>query len=307
MDTCVTLRQTFLFLTWLCLVSTGSWASTVEMSLEQGFCEISTAFPSECPAGALDLTIRGAGQVDRADIRIDMGPFIAVYAVVLDRNPPVFAGIYQDDTVARLQIFRERTSAPDETDTLVVRLILISSPTESPLPYLGYQDCGFGEFTFLSVKLTDLQGQTIEDVTTIPGSWYYWTDAPAGIYIRVLRSDGITPIENARVKMTGLVGGAGISSVGQPTDSEGLTYVMYPVEWGFLMEPPNRTEPRTDVDLRAWFRVESAADTTVRFEPFDTLVELRVNEDRVWFTDLFEEVTIIVRAPSAVEEWGLYE
>ncbi|HPA47090.1 MAG TPA: hypothetical protein PK395_15095 [bacterium] len=302
MQTHISLRWMVFFLTCLCLARTGCWASAVEMSLGQNF---GMDGYSQYPAGAIDFILKGARQVDRGDIFIDMGPYAAVYAVVLDRNTPLYVWAVQQDAILCLRMVRQHYSVPDEIDTLAVKLILIPRPTDSPLPYLGYQDCGFGEFSFLSVNLTDVQGQTIEDVTTTPGSWCYWTDAPVNIYVRVLRSDGITPIGNAKVKMTGFVGGAGISSVGRPTDSEGLTHVMYPAEWGFLLEPPDRTKPRTDVDLRAWFRVESTADTTVRFEPFDTLVRLEVNEDRRY--SFFKEVTIVVEGTSAVEDWGLYK
>ncbi|HPA48120.1 MAG TPA: hypothetical protein PK395_20315 [bacterium] len=281
-------------------------AVVVEVSLTQGLVPICDMLGTTPIPSWLVLSITGAERIGTAEFRIDLGVFEARELKPVDAS---FDAMFSCDN-GYLDVSISRTGIEPPPSVLYLSFAVLMTGDRSA-------GCGFGEIAFLSVSLFDLDRHAITEAELIPGSWYIsGCDILGYIMVRVIDGRSSSPISGAKVTLLGFVGGPGISGPGYGglppiTDATGLAYVEYPPDPSFLPHRPpepartNLCEPCSCI--QAWLHVEPTENVSIAFDPFDALVELRVNEDRMSLMDLFEEVTIIVGGPSTVEDWRLYD
>ncbi len=131
----------------------------------------------------------------------------------------------------------------------------------------------------------------------------------ASVSVRVLEADGLTPVRNAWVVHTGMIGGPGVGIGRYRTDSRGYAGVMYaaiPCFGDFYMGN-GRWIVKSITKVWALFDIESGEETSLIFDPFEAVVELGINDPPDGILRLFKEVTIIAGGTSSVEDWGLYQ
>ncbi len=249
----------------------------------------------------LVLSVTGSERIREGNFSISLGPFDATNVISLD---PSFSVQYvQQEKTLHLNLSRvSSVSAQNVSYTD----ILLYVPWGTPMSEYGV---GFGEFSFLHAELKDLDNRAVSDVSFSVGSWYVMTDAFETIPVRLLEADGQTPVANAWVVHTGMIGGAGIGGGRYRTDSTGYAGVMYPAIpcFGDFYMENGRWIVRSITKVWAVFRIESGEDTSLIFDPFEAVVELGINDPPDGSSRLFKEVTILVGGPSAVEDWGLYD
>ena len=302
----IPLRWASLALICLGLAMTGFPVNAVEVSLTQGMAPSSNwlFFGDPFPSW-LVFSITGAERIGRADFKVDLGIFEAAELKPVDAS---FQATFSSEN-GYLDVSIARTGIEPSPSVLYLTFGAYATSGRDPA-------CGFGEIAFLSANLIDRNGDAISEVTLIPGSWYIpGYDYCTYIIVRVVDGQSSNPISGARVSLLGFVGGPGISDPDKGefppiTDATGLASVMYPPDPAYLYEAvpnPGQIEtPKACCRIKAWLRVEPTADVSVPFNTFDALVDLRVDEDRHSLS-YFEEVTVLVGGPSAVEDWGLYE
>ncbi len=277
----------------------------VEVSLTQGLVPICDMLGTTPIPSWLVLSITGAERIGTAEFRIDLGVFEARELKPVDAS---FDAMFSCDN-GYLDVSISRTGIEPPPSVLYLSFAVLMTGDRSA-------GCGFGEIAFLSVSLFDLDRHAITEAELIPGSWYIsGCDIWGYIKVRVIDGRSSNPVSGAKVTLLGFVGGPGISDpdlggLSPITDATGLAYVEYPPDPSFLpLHNPDLAGTDECVPcscIKAWLRVQPTSEVSVPFDTFDTLVELRV-KNNARSGDPFEEVTIIVGGPSAVEDWGLYE
>ncbi|GEM_PF-2162041 len=205
---------------------------SVEVSLTQGLVPICDMLGTTPIPSWLVLSITGAERIGTAGFRIDLGVFEARELKPVDAS---FEAAFSCDN-GYLDIGIVRTGIGPSPSVLHLSFAVFLTGDRSAA-------CGFGEISFLSADLFDLDGHTITDVTLIPGSWYIsGCDIWGYIMVRVIDGESSNPVSGTKVTLLGFVGGPGISSPGiglSPiTDATGLAYVVYPPDPSYLPRRP---------------------------------------------------------------------
>ncbi|HPO08371.1 MAG TPA: hypothetical protein PLZ55_06855 [bacterium] len=249
----------------------------------------------------LVLSITGSETIAEGDFGISLGPFDATD--VISRDPSFNVQYVQQEKTLHLNLSRMSLASGQNVSYTD---ILLYVPWGTPISEYGV---GFGEFSFLQAELKDLDGLPVSDVSLTVGSWYVMTDAFETIPVRLLEADRQTPVTNAWVVHTGMIGGAGIGDGRYLTDSRGYAGVIYPAIpcFGDFYMENGRWIVKSMTKVWAVFRIESGDDTSLKFDPIEVVVELRINDPPDGSWRLFKEVTIVVGGPSGIEDWGLYE
>ncbi len=280
----------------------SNMAESTELSLPQGFSAFGfNQVEPDKQIGTIILSVSDFESVKEATFTINMSPFPIKSVTLLNQDYELdywihdhFVTLFLSNRLTKPAL--EQTGKPKQG--LVGIVVSING-----LEFMDYVP-GFGMFVFTDVEIVAFDDHPISKLKIIPGSWQIIADFVLHIPVTIIQSSNKQPVSLAKVRMVELIGGPGIEGGTSITDENGHAQFFYDPDVGLLSEQePPAMECHQIADVKALVHLEPTDNTNITFEPFDTIIDIQIDEPNCI---RFKEVVIEIDPKSDISDWSFY-